>query len=89
MKPCAALMGCPSGVVTLGGVEKNARKNKLGASISNVWLLSMTERVVIDRGTAQETVELISPERLGHNFRWIWPSATISNLGEGIVLAAG
>jgi MFS family permease len=34
-------------------------------------------------------VELISPERLGRNFRWIWSSATISNLGDGIVLAAG
>ena len=34
-------------------------------------------------------VELISPERLGSNFRWIWSSATISNLGDGIVLAAG
>ena len=34
-------------------------------------------------------VELISPGHLGRNFRWIWSSATISNLGDGIVLAAG
>lgn len=34
-------------------------------------------------------IDLISPERLGRNFRWIWSSATVSNLGDGIVLAAG
>lgn len=34
-------------------------------------------------------IDLISPDRLGRNFRWLWSSATISNLGDGIVLAAG
>ncbi|HEU4515331.1 MAG TPA: MFS transporter, partial [Nocardioidaceae bacterium] len=31
----------------------------------------------------------IAPERLGRDFRWIWGASTVSNLGDGIVLAAG
>ena len=32
---------------------------------------------------------MIAPERLGRNFPWIWSSSTVSNLGDGVVLAAG
>jgi MFS family permease len=32
---------------------------------------------------------LIAPPRLGRDFRWIWGASTVSNLGDGIVLAAG
>lgn len=32
---------------------------------------------------------LIAPDRLGTNFRWIWSSSAISNVGDGVVLAAG
>jgi MFS family permease len=31
----------------------------------------------------------LAPSRLGRDFRWIWGASTISNLGDGIVLAAG
>ncbi|HLN78891.1 MAG TPA: MFS transporter [Nocardioidaceae bacterium] len=31
----------------------------------------------------------LAPARLGRDFRWIWAASTVSNLGDGIVLAAG
>ena len=31
----------------------------------------------------------IAPAHLGRDFRWIWGASTVSNLGDGIVLAAG
>ena len=31
----------------------------------------------------------IVPPRLGRDFRWLWGASTVSNLGDGIVLAAG
>ena len=31
----------------------------------------------------------LAPSRLGRDFRWIWAASTVSNLGDGIVLAAG
>lgn len=34
-------------------------------------------------------VDRIAPARLGRDFRWIWGASTVSNLGDGIVLAAG
>lgn len=34
-------------------------------------------------------VEAVSPARLGRDFRWLWPSSSISNLGDGVLLAAG
>ena len=34
-------------------------------------------------------VDRIAPPRLGRDFRWIWGSSASSNLGDGIVLAAG
>jgi MFS family permease len=34
-------------------------------------------------------IELVVPSRLGTNFRWLLSSAVVSNLGDGIVLAAG
>lgn len=29
------------------------------------------------------------PDRLGPDFRWIWSSSTVANLGDGVLLAAG
>lgn len=34
-------------------------------------------------------VDRLAPARLGRDFRWIWGASTVSNLGDGIVLAAG
>lgn len=34
-------------------------------------------------------IDRIAPARLGRDFRWIWGASTVSNLGDGIVLAAG
>jgi MFS family permease len=31
----------------------------------------------------------LAPARLGKDFRWIWGATSVSNLGDGIVLAAG
>ena len=31
----------------------------------------------------------LAPAHLGRDFRWIWAASTVSNLGDGIVLAAG
>jgi len=37
----------------------------------------------------RRTVGALLPESLGMNFRWIWSSTTIGNLGDGVLLAAG
>lgn len=37
----------------------------------------------------QRVIEAVAPARLGHPFRWLLGSAWISNLGDGIALAAG
>jgi Transmembrane secretion effector len=34
-------------------------------------------------------IETVSPSRLGHSFRWLLASSVISNIGDGIALAAG
>jgi MFS family permease len=34
-------------------------------------------------------VSRLAPARLGRDFRWIWGASSVSNLGDGIVLAAG
>jgi MFS family permease len=34
-------------------------------------------------------LDRIAPARLGRDFRWIWGASSASNLGDGIVLAAG
>ena len=31
----------------------------------------------------------LAPARLGRDFRWIWGASTVSNLGDGILVAAG
>src|SRR5260370_31904374 len=33
--------------------------------------------------------DLVAPPRLGHSFRWLLASSWVTNLGEGITLAAG
>jgi MFS family permease len=35
------------------------------------------------------TLARLAPARLGRDFRWIWAAAAVSNLGDGVVLAAG
>ena len=34
-------------------------------------------------------IEAVTPSRLGHSFRWLLASSVISNVGDGIALAAG
>ena len=34
-------------------------------------------------------IERLLPERLGRDFRWLWSSAALTNLGDGMLLAAG
>lgn len=34
-------------------------------------------------------LDAVLPERLGRDFRWLWSSFTIANLGDGILLSAG
>jgi MFS family permease len=34
-------------------------------------------------------IERLAPRDLGRDFRWLWASATVSNLGDGVLLAAG
>ena len=34
-------------------------------------------------------VEIVAPRRFGHGFRWLLASSWVSNLGDGIALAAG
>ena len=34
-------------------------------------------------------VRVVLPARLGSNFRWLWSASMLTNIGDGIVLAAG
>jgi MFS family permease len=34
-------------------------------------------------------ISRLLPERLGRDFRWLWSSAALTNLGDGMLLAAG
>src|SRR6185295_17900084 len=34
-------------------------------------------------------VDAVLPQRLGTPFRWLWSAATLTNIGDGIALAAG
>jgi hypothetical protein len=34
-------------------------------------------------------IETVAPSRLGRSFRWLLASSAISNVGDGIALAAG
>ena len=34
-------------------------------------------------------IETVTPSRLGHSFRWLLASSAISNIGDGVALAAG
>lgn len=34
-------------------------------------------------------VNAVAPERLGSAYRWLWSASTLTNIGDGIVLAAG
>ena len=34
-------------------------------------------------------IDRLLPERLGRDFRWLWSSAALTNLGDGMLLAAG
>jgi MFS family permease len=41
------------------------------------------------RSLLARPVEAVVPSRLGRSFRWLLASAIVTNLGDGIVLAAG
>jgi MFS family permease len=43
----------------------------------------------VGRGTARRIAEAIAPRRLGPSFPWLMGSSWMSNLGDGIALAAG
>ena len=34
-------------------------------------------------------IERLLPDRLGRDFRWLWSSSALTNLGDGMLLAAG
>lgn len=34
-------------------------------------------------------IQALMPERLGRNFRWVWASSTVGNLGDGVLLTVG
>src|SRR3954468_9977937 len=34
-------------------------------------------------------VDAVMPRRIGASFRWLWTASTLTNIGDGIVLAAG
>ena len=34
-------------------------------------------------------VNAVAPARLGTAYRWLWSAATLTNIGDGIALAAG
>lgn len=36
-----------------------------------------------------QLVDAVLPARMGRDFRWLWSSFTVANLGDGILLAAG
>src|SRR6185436_1763380 len=40
-------------------------------------------------GVAAPVVNAVMPARLGTPFRWLWSASTLTNIGDGIVLAAG
>src|SRR5437773_10473448 len=37
----------------------------------------------------EAVVSTVLPARLGAGFRWLWSASTLTNIGDGIVLAAG
>jgi len=41
------------------------------------------------RGPGGGLVERVAPKALGREFRWLWSQTAITNLGDGILLAAG
>lgn len=50
----------------------------------------MTRRPEVARsGWARGPIEWVAPWILGRDFRWLWGQATATNLGDGILLAAG
>src|SRR5262245_43227043 len=40
-------------------------------------------------GAAAPVVDTLLPARVGAAFRWLWSASTLTNVGDGIVLAAG
>jgi MFS family permease len=38
---------------------------------------------------SRSLVEVVVPARLGHSFRWLLASSWVSNLGDGVIIAAG
>jgi len=40
-------------------------------------------------GPIASVVGVVVPGRLGASYRWLWSAATVTNIGDGVVLAAG
>ena len=43
----------------------------------------------VDAGLIRAALARLAPGELGRAFRWLWASATVSNLGDGVLVAAG
>jgi MFS family permease len=44
----------------------------------------------VDEGSTSRRgpLAILAPERLGREFRWLWASSTVTNLGDGVLLSA-
>src|SRR5258708_23590475 len=40
-------------------------------------------------GPIASVVGVVVPARLGASYRWLWSAATVTNIGDGVVRAAG
>ena len=49
----------------------------------------MTAEPPVARPSSSGLAERVAPSILGRDFRWLWSQATVTNLGDGIVLSAG
>lgn len=41
------------------------------------------------RSAFRGVVDRLAPPALGRDFRWLWSSSVVSNIGDGILLSAG
>lgn len=68
------------------GRERRRRREVIGAApmvTNDGWVRASLRRLV------SRLVDTVSPPRLGVGFRWLLASSWISNLGDGVALAAG
>jgi hypothetical protein len=45
--------------------------------------------VTVAPGARGGLIERAAPRALGRDFRWLWAQSTVTNLGDGMLLAAG